>query len=74
MKKSTTSSQFLHKYALSDEELGAGAYSEVFSAIRKSDDLKVAVKVVKTTNSFDLTSLRNEVKIMKILAPHQVVE
>ena len=72
-KSKTNSSHFLQKYSLTDVELGAGAYSEVFVAIRKSDDLKVAVKVVKVTNAFDLSSLRNEVKIMQTLAPHQVL-
>ena len=69
MKKSKTACLFLKEYALSDVELGSGAYSEVFSATRKNDGLKVAVKVVK---SVDLTSLRNEVKIMKLLLPNQV--
>ena len=72
MKKSKTSCLFLREYSLSDEELGAGAYSEVFSATRRSDGLKVAVKVIKATDLADLTALRNEVKIMKILLPNQV--
>jgi calcium/calmodulin-dependent protein kinase I len=48
------------------EELGRGGFSIVFKAVRKSDEEKVAVKIVqKTLIREDIKLLKREIEIMK---------
>jgi len=59
------------KYIIGDE-LGRGGFSIVYKAVRKSDDQKVAVKIVqKTLIREDIKLLRREIEIMKsVHHPH----
>jgi len=59
------------KYIIGDE-LGRGGFSIVYKAVRKSDDEKVAVKIVqKTLIREDIKLLRREIEIMKsVHHPH----
>ena len=49
--------------------IGSGSYGVVYSALRKTDGLKVAIKVVCVCKLVDICSLKMKMKRKKVFIP-----
>jgi calcium-dependent protein kinase len=64
---------FADKYTLETTVLGKGAFGEVYEAISKDLEEKVAVKIIPKKVVDDLTKLKLEVKILKTLKHENIL-
>lgn len=57
-----------------EQEIGVGSYGKVFQAKRKSDNMPVALKILRTDNpENDIDVIKNEIDLMKSLENNQYV-
>lgn len=71
-----TPGRFMDAYKIQESQLGHGSYSTVHPAIRISDGMKVAVKVIMKNRlkPSDEASIRSEISIMKSLDHPNIIK